>query len=345
MTGRSGLPLALLCSVVLIRVACVGVVPAGAQEDRFVTISTLKCRSLSMGGASVAVRDDLGAVNMNPAAIDLFATPQTLRFAVFFNPVAPAVAFCRSADLGTARNEQAIALAAFVKAIAVTLSPLDLVVSWGEEVPGFGPRQHGPEAFQLRHFADVFCSSGAVRLRLAPQVALGAGSTVWHLRQQGHSLWQAGFSYGVLVQPDPRVCVGAVYVELPDSFETARQPLERIGDESLNLGFAWHPFSSTMLSADLRSVGEEGSPLSRELHVGFEQIVFGHLALRGGAFREKESRSLVYSAGVGLFDTNAFVSAEKRLAHPAFAVNYALVYRAVSPGPVRWHLLSVLLRL
>ncbi len=328
---------------------CAWAVPLSAQQDHFVTISTVKCRSLAMGGAGVAVPGDVGAMNMNPAAMELYTVPKSLRLTAFFNPLAPVVALCRPGDgqhsENGSLNTRATALAAVVKAVGLTVSPLEVVASWCEEVPGFGPRPHGPEAFQLRHFADVFSSSLAVKVRLAPQVAIGAGGEAWYLHQQGRSLWQTGFSYGVLVQPDPRVSVGLVSVELPDSFARARQLLERVGDESLNIGVAWRPFSSTTISADLRSIGEEGDPLTRELHVGMEQIVLRHLAVRGGIFRERDSKSLVYSAGVGLLDTNAFVSAGRRFAHPAFAVNYALVYREVSSAPDRWHLLSVLWRL
>lgn len=320
-----------------------------AQHDHFVSISTVKWRSLAMGGASVAVRDDLGAVNVNPAAIELYAVPKSLCLTAFLNPVVPTVAFCRPGDLRGSSvggfGGRATALAAVLKAVALTISPLDVLMSWAEEVPGFGPRPQGPEVFQLRRFGDVFSSSLAVRVRLAPQVAIGAGSELWRLRDEARNLWQLGFSYGVLVQPDPRVSVGVVYVELPDSFVRARYLLERIGDESLNLGVAWHPFASTTVSADLRHIGEEGDPLTRELHVGLEQIMFRHLAVRGGVFRERDSRSFVYSCGVGLWDSNALVSAERRLAHTTFVVNYTLVYRDVQGGPDRWHLFSILYRL
>jgi hypothetical protein len=320
-----------------------------AQQNHFVTISTLRCRTLAMGGASAAVRDDLGALAMNPAAVQLYAVAKSFRMSFFVNPVAPVVSLSRRQDLKDASGNTDVAPAAFaatlLKGVGVTISALDVLLSWGEETPGFGPRQHGPEAFQMRDYFEAFSNSLAARVRLAPQVALGAGVDLWQLRTGGGRLWQVGFSYGVLVQPDPRVSVGLVYVELPDSFVYARQLLERIRDESLNLGLCWRPFAGTLLSADLRNIGEEGDPLTRELHVGAEQVVLRHFALRSGMYREKDSKRFTYSAGLGLLDLNVFVPAEQQFAHATFAVNYALVYRATATGPDRWHLLSALFRL
>lgn len=324
-------------------------VELGAQQDHFVTISTLKCRTLAMGGASVAVRDDLGALAMNPAAVELYAVPESFRVTLFLNPIGPAVGLSRRQDLDDASGNTvvapAVACATLLKGLAVTISALDVLLSWGEETPGFGPRQHGPEAFQMRDYFEAFNNSLAARVRLAPQVALGAGIDLWQLHTGGKRLWRAGFSYGVLVQPDPRVSVGLVYVELPDSFAHARQTLDRIRDESLNLGLCWGPFAGTLLSADLRNIGEEGDPLTRELHIGAEQVVFRHFALRGGMYREKDSKRFAYSAGLGLLDLNALMSTGRQFAHATFAVNYALVYRETATGPDRWHLLSALFRL
>ncbi|MBC7185568.1 MAG: hypothetical protein H5U38_00890 [Calditrichaeota bacterium] len=334
-----------------IAIALVGMASAklGAQQDHFVTISTLKCRTLAMGGASAAVRDDLGALAMNPAAVELYAAPKSFRVTFFLNPLGPVVGLSRRQDLddasGSADVAPAAAAATLLKGVAVTISALEVLLSWGEETPGFGPREHGPEAFQMRDYFKAFENSLAARVRLAPQVALGAGIDLWQLHTGGKRLWQAGFSYGVLVQPDPRVSVGLVYVELPDSFAHARETLDRIRDESLNLGLCWRPFAGTLLSADLRNIGEEGDPLTRELHLGAEQVVLRHFALRGGMYREKDSKRFAYSAGLGLVDFNVFVAPERQFAHATFAVNYALVYRETGTGPDRWHLLSALLRL
>lgn len=320
-----------------------------AQQDYFVTVSTLKCRSLAMGAAAMAVADDFGALSMNPAAVELYAAPKAFRLTLLFNPVSPVVALARGRDLrgatGSKIGDVALATATLLKGAAVTISPFELLLTWGEETPGFGPRRHGPEGFQLRNYLDAFSSSMGVKVRLASQVALGVGTDVWHLSREHSQLWQWGFSYGVLIRPDPRLSVGLVYTELPDSLNHARQTLERIGDESLNLGLAWRPFPTTVLSADLRHIGEEGDPLTRELHLGAEQVVFRHLAVRGGVYRERDNRRFTYSFGVGLLDLNAFVGSERQFTHPTFILNYALVYREMADGPERWHLLSMLFRL
>jgi hypothetical protein len=302
-----------------------------------------------MGGATTGVSDDLGAMSMNPAAIELYAVPKTFRLTFFLNPVAPVVALKRWRDLragtGSRVGDAAVAVSTLLKGAAVTVSPVEVLLTWGEETPGFGPRPHGPEGFQLRNYLDVFSSSVALKVRLAQQVALGVDADLWYLSRGNSSLLQTGFSYGVLVQPDAHVSVGLVYIELPDSFACARQALERIGDESLNLGLAWRPFATSVVNADLRHIGEEGNPLTRELHLGVEQVVFGHVALRGGVYRERDTQRFTYSVGLGLLDMNAFVGSERRFAHPSFVVNYALVYRETESRPDRWHMLSALLRL
>ncbi len=320
-----------------------------AQQDHFVTISTLKCRSLAMGAAVMAVPDDFGALSMNPAAVELYAAPKTFRVTLLLNPVGPMVALARWRDLrgatGSRTGDVAVAAATLLKGAAVTISPFEVLATWGEETPGFGPRRYGPEGFHLRNYLDAFSSSFGVKLRLASQVAIGVGTDVWHLSREHRQLWQWGFSYGVFLRPDPRVSVGLVYTELPDSFSNARRTMERIGDESLNLGLAWRPFATTVVSVDLRHIGEEGTALTRELHLGAEQVIFAHLALRGGLYRERDSRRFTYSCGVGLLDLNALVGSERQFAHPAFLVNYALVYREMPDGQDRWHLLSMLFRL
>ena len=54
-----------------------------AQNNHFVTISTIKCRSLGMGGATTSIQDDLGVIDINPAAFNLYRVKKPHRFTFF----------------------------------------------------------------------------------------------------------------------------------------------------------------------------------------------------------------------------------------------------------------------
>ena len=66
---------------------------AGADENRFLTASMVRARSLAMGSAYFSLVDDFSSGIYNPGAFKLNSTREERNFRLFFNPVGMGVAF------------------------------------------------------------------------------------------------------------------------------------------------------------------------------------------------------------------------------------------------------------
>jgi hypothetical protein len=335
--------------VVTITIALMGVSILHAQGDRFVALSTVKSRSLAMGGATVSVLDDLGAIDTNPAAFELYQFPKERALTLFLNPTPPLTAAFRGGELdartGSPVGDVAVGVGLGVKGAAFSARTFDVALLLGEEIPGFGVRQHDEQAFHLRNYLKDFSHSLVIRVQLASQVALGVSSSLFYSHVDGVKNWGIGLSYGLLIQPDPHFSVGLAYHDLPDYVASARLSFDRVVDEAINLGFSYRPFPGTLLCVDIRNMSEEKNLLTRELHVGLEQTFLSHCSVRCGYFRDKDERAHVYSAGVGLLNLNRLLASSRRLNHSDFALEYALLYRNSESQITRWHFLSLVIRI
>ena len=228
---------------------------------------------------------------------------------------------------------------------AISARPFSFAFFWGEEMPGFSNREYNRQAFQLKDYFKTFSNSFVAKIFLAEQVSFGVAADLIHYNMNDGDEWAAGFSYGILLQPDSGLNVGLVYHDLPNDFTDARLAFDRVVDETINLGFSYNIFTGTWLSADIRNISEEQKDLVREIHGGIEQNLFSFLALRGGYYRDKLDKADVLSCGIGLFDLNSLFKTADVFNHQNYALNYAFILKKGNAVEERWHYLSFMIRL
>jgi hypothetical protein len=324
-------------------------------EHYFIAVSTLVARPLGMGGAFTAVNDDLAALLYNPASFTLYQDYRARRFTVFLNPVAPIVALQKPEALfGRAYYtwEEAAAVAAMlVKGMTLSLGAFEFGALFGEQSP---QPEHfsAPRVFNANDYLDNQYNILAMRMRVAERVSLG-GSLGLYYRSDAERgrRWGVGTSYGVQVRPSRRVAVGVSYITFPQMAPDYREAVERIVDGGVNLGVSVHSKFGTIIAVDFRNLGYENaatSELMRETHLGVEQVLLSHLALRAGAFRkryENAENRYVLSAGVGLADANGFWTPKRRFSHANWIFNYGVVTETLAGQRRFYHALSMIFRL
>ncbi|RMD86199.1 MAG: hypothetical protein D6813_15230 [Calditrichaeota bacterium] len=324
---------------------------AAGQTDRYFMLSNVRARPLAMGGAFTSIEDDLAAINFNPAAFNLYQSEKPHRVTLFLNPVAPFVGLFQDTDLfkvGRAKFEDfLVTLSLFLKSIALSVNPFEFGILLGEENLYLPKFLESDEIFHTETFKNNLTHSFVAKLKLADQVSIGGAAFIVYGNDEkilNKQIRKIGLSYGILLKPEKKLNVGVVFFNLPDSLPKVRLPVERIVDESVNIGISYKAFPQTLFSLDVRNVVEEQSVVEREVHVGFEQIILSQFAFRAGFFNKKEGNFAV-SAGIGIFDGNSLFSFDNDFDHKNFYINYAFIYEKAEPENVRWHLLSFFWRI
>ncbi|MDZ7333895.1 MAG: hypothetical protein ONB33_12145 [candidate division KSB1 bacterium] len=319
------------------------------QQDYYFTFSTIKARPIAMASAYTAMEDNIVSANFNPATLSFYRFDKAHRITLFFNPIAPTGLFStnQEVDLGTKRpvSDRLKTILLAVKGIAVTANFLDLALLLNEQVINTTVLREQRQFFQDGATWDNSYHSLIARLKLADRVSLGFSSSVYRqiIGGQAHSGW--GFSYGILLKPSPRMNVGLAFIDFPNKIAEVRLPLERLSDQTMNIGICYRPWSNATVSLDVRNLTEDDRKGVREIHLGFEQNLFSVVALRTGYFQERFASVRIFSAGIGLIDSNIFVSEENKFNHPQFMVNYAFLYQKEQVQFARWHVLSLLIRI
>jgi len=320
------------------------------QGNRYFTLNTTKVRPLAMGSAFTALGDALAAIQFNPAAY--FPRPNNAipRLTLFLNPVSPVVGGVNHEELfrgsGSLVDDTLLSLSLLLKSISVNLNSVQLGFLLGEEGL-YLPEMFFDERFvRVSGFRQNHTHSLIGRLQLADEVSVGASANFLFGSAPGDPMKRRsdfGISYGILLRPEKGLNIGVSFVNLPDSLADYRLPLERLVDESVNIGVAYEMFTKTLVSLDVRNLGEESNRIIRELHLGVEQLILTHLALRAGYFK-KNSGEHVLSWGVGLLnDTLLFNSRNESSRN--FYLNYAFVYEKSQDTDTRWHFLSFLIKI
>lgn len=322
------------------------------QADRFLTISNVKCRPLAMGGAFMSVEDDLAAIGYNPATVNLYGLEKAHRVTLFFNPVGLLFGGIKNQDIFTSRplsfDDVLLSVSFLLKSVFVTVDAFEFGVLLGEETIGLPKDLINQRAFDAPGLQQNHKHSLVGRLRVADKISLGGSASLVYASTEDNSLESLkdfALSYGILLKPEENLNFGVSFVSLPDTLRQFRWPLERLVDESVNIGVSYKPFSQTLLSVDVRNLGEEQKQAVREFHFGFEQILFSQLALRAGFFNKKEQGEYVFTWGIGILDGNSLFSSENQFAHNNFLLNYSFIYENSDAASTRWHLLSFLLRI
>jgi hypothetical protein len=325
------------------------------REHYFIAVSTLVARPLGMGGAFTAVNDDLAALLYNPASFTLYQDYRAHRLTVFLNPVAPVIALQKPEALfGRAYftwEETAAAAAMLVKGMTLSLGSFEFGALFGEQSPQ-PERFSAPRVFDANGYLDNQYNILAMRMRVAERVSLGGSLGLYYRSdvERGRR-WGIGTSYGVQVRPSRRVAVGVSYITFPQMAPAYREEVERIVDGGVNFGVSVQSQFGTTVAVDFRNLGDENAAtgeLMREAHLGVEQILLSHFALRAGIFRkryENAENRYVLSAGLGLADANSFWPPKRRFSHSNWIMNYAVVAETLAGQRRFYHALSMIFRL
>ncbi|NOZ61553.1 MAG: hypothetical protein GXO74_07705 [Calditrichaeota bacterium] len=333
----------------LIPFLLLGSVSVQAQNDLFLSLSTMKAKPLSMASAYTSVEDNLVSGLYNPASLRLFKGEKNFRVTFFLNPIAPASAIYERYGKEPAdpslesRSVWKDALLLF-KGVVISAKFLDFGLVFNEQI--IDPRviSQQKDIFSYYDFSKNSSHSAILHLRLADRVSLGASGTLF-LREQGDKVQRGfGFSYGILMKPAKRMNAGVVYHYLPRLMSDVRIPLEKMVDQTINVGLSYYPFDATTLSLDLRNLTEEKGKSVIELRFGVEQRVFSLFALRGGYFKERFSDREQISAGIGILDTNIFFSRAEKFQRSPFLLNYAVIFEKNNAVTTRWHVVTFGLR-
>ncbi|MDZ7262520.1 MAG: hypothetical protein ONB05_10500 [candidate division KSB1 bacterium] len=322
-----------------------------AQGDHFVTLSTVKARPVAMGGAFTAIIDDLPAIDYNPACFNLYDFEKEHRLTFFINPMAPVVALREQIE--SSKNNQEItrtellkSLSLLIKAMVFSFRPLDVGVLLSEESLTPPTRLERKQFFSAEPFWNNNSHSVVARLKLARQVSLGLVGTRFSAEDSMKTIQGWSLNYGVLLRSDNSFSLGVVYISLPQKLPHYRTPLEKMVDDTINLGLSYQLSPVLILSMDVRNISADQKRLINQLRFGFDSSPFSWIALRGGYFEEIKGKRTI-SLGTGLFDLNRFFHPEARFDHKNFLINYSFVYeyqKGVTPVS-KWHFFSFILRL
>jgi len=320
-----------------------------SQGDEFRSISNVKARPLAMGGAFTAVVDDIAAIAFNPASFGLYSQKKKFRLTFFLNPVTPFFLASKGQELRTGDgdivDDALLALGLAIKSVSLSLSSLEFGLLLSEEHIDFN-REFTGKAFSFSGLRQNHTHSLISRLKLAETVSLGVSAGLIYSSKTAYPLQRnkdLAVSYGVLLEPENGLKIGVSYVDMPDSLRFTRAPLERFVDESINAGISYS-IGGARVAVDVRNLGEETKIAVREFHLGLEQVLFSHFALRTGWFQRRAGEH-VYSFGLGLFDLNSMMGYSRRFKHRNFAFNYAVIVDHEQMLFERWHLFSLYLRL
>lgn len=319
------------------------------QSDRYFMLNNIKARPLAMGGAFISIADDLAAAAYNPAAYLLDQLEEARRWRFFVNPISPFVGGIENQELfqgnGPTFDDFLLSVSLLVKSISFRFNSFQLGIVLGEESLYHLQEFDHSSVFNVKGFRQNHYHTIVGRLQLAEKVSMGGAANFLFSSSQNdpfESNREFALSYGILLRPEKGLSIGVSFVNLPDSLQQYRLTLERIVDESVNIGISYELFTGTLFSIDVRNLGEEQQNVIREFHFGLEQVLASQVALRAGYF--KESGQQVFSWGLGLFNSNSLFDSTNKV-NRNFYLNYAFVYEKSPLANNRWHFLSCFIKI
>lgn len=333
-----------------------------AAEELFTALSTHSTRILGMGGCYAANSEWTDAAVYNPAGGHPFAynnlrlnyraglnrnlpqrPPDQFRLVILTNPT-PLFRWQQiDRTPGDTWLEKVYPVSLLLSSLHVSYGPLALSLVPAEQLLSFPTLV---KDLQVR--STLWYSSFS--WRIDDRVSVGLSLPVLPLVNGDKR--SKGMIYGIMLYPGKSMKVGIMAIDLPAGAGSVRQPLERIHDNTLNIGLTWdwplHRFSGInylRLAVDSRNVSNEGTGYnSQEMHFGVELSLGKHLFLRSGAYwpnnvivRDNRSAA-VRTFGLGLVDANRFRRYSRRLVYPLPVLEYACV---IDPSRDPYHLLTL----
>ena len=321
-----------------------------AEEHRFFSEGTIRARALAMGGAYHSMEDNFSAGFYNPGAFKLNVTKNERRFRLFFNPALTAVAlydlskYDRDYDKDNKLTVSEVLLSAalFFKGMVFTTPVVDIGLGLGEEIIDFEGQNVSGRMFSVEGLSKGSFHSAFFNVKIAPPVSLGITGTLFGSNVGGKDNFSGGYTFGVLLKPNPKLNVGIAYNNVPDDFSEARMDIECIEKGSATSGISYYPDEKTVVSMDLRTVNKEDQPTSRQIHTGLERRFGERIALRAGYYRKKDTKHNVFSFGIGILPLWEKISKYSHSTRQDI-FSYTLIMEEES-FKRRWHVLSLLFR-
>lgn len=316
------------------------------QESYFATLDVSRIVPIAMGGAYVSVEDGIGSIAYNPATVKFWNLKRGFRFSVIANPVASTGLYVFYKDNQTTPLSDGqwwnvartllkgvvFGLPAFQAGVILYEEPLQRYMGISKK-----------NIFSARRFLSNHYETSFVRVNLADRFSLGGTLSYYTFEDSGRVKRELGASYGILIKPAKNLNVGIMFFDVPNLIQNIRLPIERIEDETVNVGLSYRPFGGTTASIDVRNISEETKPASREVHLGMEQKFGNIIGIRGGYFQENKTHLKYFSAGLGLLSTNFFRPDNAKYNNADYVFNYSYVIeKSELKWQDQWHLFSVL---
>ncbi len=315
------------------------------------SVSTVAPRPLGMGGAFVAVEDEMAAVTWNPAALSPPRCRRGWNLRLHGN-ILGGPAIVRETGLLTGVHTEpfrdlpggerlVFAVGGLVKSATLRRGQLVLGVLLLEEQLDPGGLVESQGLADPAYLLDAHYSGVTIAFKLAPTVSIGVSQMVFAgVDETGSRRYGSGRIYGALLRPNDIVTVGFTYLDISQGFQDYRRSIEGFAPRTMNAGISVRPVPSILLAFDLRDMAEQHADTSLEPRVGIEWNLWGRAAVRAGAFREGGGESTVLSLGVGAIPMIGCFRRGEALRSDGFVLNYAVLLSEDS-GPR--HLISALL--
>ncbi|MFC1607609.1 hypothetical protein ACFL47_06515 [Candidatus Latescibacterota bacterium] len=320
-------------------------------DNYYITSGSARARALAMGSAYSSISDNFSSGFYNPGAFKVNAAHGERSFRIFLNPVCPAVGLREYSkyDLDFDKDNELTSgeilrsLSTVVKGAVFSTPFLDIGVGlWEEVIPGDTLAVKNSRFFSSENMSQYAFHSAFGAIKIAETISLGFTGTLYNRRYNGTSSYKSGYTFGIILNPNPKMKVGIAYNYMPDGFTNARLGLESLENETITSGISLYPDQNTVVSIDLRNLTRENLTSSREIHTGIEKRIIDHVALRAGYYRKKATQDDVLSFGIGILprkvNKNRFETSSRN-----DTITYTVILEE-DGFKRRWHMLSLLLR-
>ena len=324
---------------------------AESVETIFLTSGSVRVRALSMASAYHSIEDDFSAGMYNPGAFRVNASRNERPLRIYFNPVGATVGlydFSKhdldfTEDNGLVLDEVLYSLATVLKGAVFTTPLIDIGIGLQEEIiPADSTAMGNNRFFSVENMSMNTFHTAFFSVKIAPSVSIGMSKTLYSRRSDGKNTYKSGHTFGVLLNPNPKMKVGIAYNFFPEGFSEARYGLESLENETITSGISYYPDQKTILSLDLRNLNREDKTTSREIHTGIERKILEKVALRAGYYRKKSTKHDVFSFGIGILPGKEKISKFATTSRND-SISYTVLVEE-DGFKRRWHMFSLLLR-
>ena len=313
---------------------------SSAQENEFITLSSMSTRYMGMGGAFLSVEDNLASLFYNPGSFTLYDEDIQDRVTVFINPLLPLTAFAKPDKMGlgkyNSRDKFFNTLKYFLKGLVYSVSYFDFGLSlWEESIL----KKNNKHFFPDNDIENYTYSTFFAKAKLAARISLGLAISRYNQTIQGIERKGYLINYGVLMKPEKYLRIGISYFDLPLAMENYNDKFYNIKDETVNIGISFYPSKEWIISIDANNLNTRNS---QEARLGVEKRFSKYFALRGGfyrteTFRKSENRKYYWTCGVGLLSSNYFKPRAIRFLNEDFIINYSYVFEKAEHYTTNWH--------